>query len=229
MYIVTLMADVDDGMMANVELIVNIQKVVKNSWAKTDFMMSAEDFHCDLDGCNLHYIEPCEICTKSYCEAHLPFCQHVWISPDNRREEYAKKQSSFYSDSYATETSDDNARFSGHGRPSSFCLDLADTHYQRQSSARSTTSSSSMQLSFSATPTISASRPTASSSTVPLSSSATPVNDELQRCALTATVETMVDPKSWIWNHFKRIGGVLLGATELRGIVQHLPGRGNRK
>ena len=151
MYIVTLMADVDDGMMANVEMIVNIQKVVKNTWAKTDFMMSAEDFHCDLEECNLHYIEPCEICTKRYCEAHLPFSQHVWISPDNRREEYAKAQSSFYS--YATETSDDNTQFSGHDRPSSFCLDLADTHYQRQSIARSTTSSSSMQLSFSATPT----------------------------------------------------------------------------
>ena len=114
MYIVTLMADVDDGMMANVDMIVNIQKVVKNTSAKTDFMMSAEDFHCDLEECNLHYIEPCEICTKRYCEAHLPFSQHVWISPDNRREEYAKAQSSFYS--YATETSDDNTQF----------LDMAD-------------------------------------------------------------------------------------------------------
>ena len=27
---------------------------------------------------------------------------------------------------------------------------------------------------------------------------------ELQRCALTTTVETMVYPKSWIWNHFKQ-------------------------
>ena len=109
MYIVTLMTDVDDdGMMANVDMIVNIKKVVKNCCAITDFLMSAEDFHCDFDGCSLHYIEPCDICTKCFCEAHLPFSQHVCTSPDNRREEYLKAQSSFYSDSYATETSDDN-------------------------------------------------------------------------------------------------------------------------
>ena len=123
--------------------------------------MSAGDFHCDHDGCKLHYMEPCDICTKCFFESNLPFCQHVCNSPDIRHEEYAKAQSSFYSDSYTTETSDDNMKFPGSDRYSpSLSLDLAacvDTRYQRQSSARSMPSSSCVQLSFSATPTISVS------------------------------------------------------------------------
>ena len=78
MYIVTLMTDVDDdGMMANVDMIINIKKVVKNCCAITDFLMSAEDFHCDVDGCNLHYIEPCDICTKCFCEECSPMTTPV--------------------------------------------------------------------------------------------------------------------------------------------------------
>jgi hypothetical protein len=145
----------------------------KNRRAITAFFMSGEDFECHHDGCKLHYIEPCDICTKCFCDEHLPFSQHVCVSPNTRREEHAQAQSSFYSDSYATETSDDYTQFSGSDRPySSSSFNFAtsvDRHYQIQSSARSTASLSTVPLSLSSTPTISACRSTSSSSTIPLS------------------------------------------------------------